>query len=272
MVGAFAHDSLRWMGVEHTDVVGVMPSELATVEIRRDMMDYVFLQSNGDILHLEFQSRAEKMIHRFLLYDTLLAQRTGRKIRTVVFYANQVLAADDTLDIGNAKYRVENIFLAERDGEAALARVQDHVRAGMFTLQDRFELAFAPHMKRSLELEDTVRRSIALIEQIPDERERSYVAALFVELNRRWLDEPSNQRIRKWVEKMDLVKEIVEEAVEKVSKESYARGIEQGIERGIEQGIARTVRLLKQKGESEERIADLLDIPLENVLNILSTN
>ena len=24
MVGAFAHDSLRWMGIEHTDVVDVM--------------------------------------------------------------------------------------------------------------------------------------------------------------------------------------------------------------------------------------------------------
>jgi hypothetical protein len=267
MVGAFAHDSLRWMGIEHTDVVGVMPSELATVEIRRDMMNYVFIQANGDILHLEFQSSAEKMIYRFLLYDVLLAQKTERKIRTVVFYANQVTTADDYLDIGDAKYRVENIFLVERDGDAALARVQDHVRAGMFTLEDRFELAFAPHMKRSLGLEDTVRRSIALIEQISDERERSYVAALFVELNRRWLDEPSNQRIRKWVEKMDLVKEIVEEAVEKAvekaSKESFAQG--------VEQGIARTVRLMKQKGETEERIAELLDIPLENVVNILKT-
>ena len=223
------------------------------------------MATNGDILHLEFQSSAEKMIYRFLLYDTLLAQKTERKIRTVVFYANQVTTADHYLDIGCAQYHVENIFLAERDGDAALARVQDHVRAGMFTLEDRFELAFAPHMKRSLGLEDTVRRSIALIEQIPDERERSYVAALFVELNRRWLDEPSNQQIRKWVEKMDLVKEIVEEAVEKASKESFAQGIEQG----IEQGIARTVRLMKQKGETEEQIADLLDIPLENVLNIL---
>ena len=37
IVSAFSHDSLRWMGIEHTEVVGVMPTEFTTVEIRKDL-------------------------------------------------------------------------------------------------------------------------------------------------------------------------------------------------------------------------------------------
>ena len=60
-----------------------------------------------------------------------------------------------------------------------------------------------------------VRQSMALIQQIPNDQERSYVAAIFVELGIRWLDDASKQQIRKWVERVDLVKEIVDDAVEK---------------------------------------------------------
>ena len=106
IVQAFAHDSLHWIGIEDADVVGVIPTEFASVEIRRDMMDYVFALADWSLLHLEFQSSAEPTLHRFLLYDTLLSQHTGRPVRTVVFYENHVTRAPNDLNIGSAQYRV----------------------------------------------------------------------------------------------------------------------------------------------------------------------
>lgn len=245
IVSAFAHDSLRWMGIEHTDVIGVMPTEFATVEIRNDLMDYVFTLADDTLLHLEFQSSVEKKLHRFLLYDTLLAQKTDQKIRTVVLYENQVKSAPNTLDIGSAQYHVENIYLAHKDAETALARIRDHVTTGTFTLEDRFDLAFALHMRRSRSLEELIHQSIELIEQIPDHHERSYVAAIFVELSTRWLDDEKKQQIRKWVERMDIVKEIVDEAVEKaVEKSKHEERVE-------------FARKLLAEGESPDRVVRL---------------
>lgn len=220
---------------------------------RQDMMDYVFTLADGQLLHLEFQSTAEKKLHRFLLYDTLLAQKTDRTIRTVILYENQITTANDTLDIGSAQYHVGNIYLAHKDVDQAFDRIRHHLDAGTFTLEDRFDLAFALHMRRSRSLEDMVRQSMELIQQIPDNQERSYVAAIFVELGTRWLDDNSKQQIRKWVERVDIVKEIVEEAILTERQET----------------LARLARSWKQKGKSEKDIADLLDTSIENVQDLL---
>ena len=255
IVQAFAHDSLRWMGIEHTDVIGVLPTELPTVEIRSDMMDYVFIMSDDTLLHLEFQSTAEKTLHRFLLYDTLLSQQTGRSVRTVVLYANQVTQAVGTLDIGTAVYHVENIYLAHKDGEAVLARVVEHIEQDRFTFEDRFDLAFALHMRRSRDLQDMIHQSIALIEQIPSKQEQSYVAALFAELSTRWLQDDAASQIRKMVTRMDLLREIIEEAQEQGIKKGIQQGLQKGLQQGHENMLIRNVRSMKQKGESEARIA-----------------
>ncbi len=254
IVSAFAHDSLRWMGIEHTDVVGVMPTEITTVEIRKDMMDYVFMLADDSLLHLEFQSTEEKDLHRFLLYDTLLSRKEPhRKIRTVVFYENQVKSAPDTLDFGSAYYHVENIYLAHKEADVALARIQDHLNTGMFTIEDRFDLAFALHMHRSRGLEEMIQQSIALIEQVPDPQERSYVAAIFVELGTRWLDDKSIQQIRKWVERMDIVKEIVEEAVEKAVEQA----VEKALQTGRQEGRREVAEKMFRKGST---VSDVVDI------------
>ena len=42
------------------------------------------------------------------------------KIRTVVLYHSAGAQAPDELDVGTAQYRVENVFLSNPDGNAAL--------------------------------------------------------------------------------------------------------------------------------------------------------
>jgi hypothetical protein len=258
IVSAFAHDSLRWMGIEHTDVVGVMPTEITTVEIRKDMMDYVFMLADDSLLHLEFQSTEEKDLHRFLLYDTLLSRKEPhRQIRTVVFYENQVKSALDTLDFGSAYYHVENIYLAHKEADEILARIQDHLNTGMFTIEDRFDLAFALHMHRSRSLEEMIQQSITLIEQVPDPQERSYVAAIFVELGIHWLGDDHKKQIRKWVERMDIVKEIVEEAVEETRIKALREGIQVGRQEGEFLKALQVAERMFHKGSSVSDVVDL---------------
>jgi predicted transposase YdaD len=275
IVSAFAHDSLRWMGIEHTDVVGVMPTEFTTVDIRKDMLDYVFTLADDSLLHLEFQSSTEKTLHRFLLYDTLLSQHTNRMIRTVVLYTNQITHTSDQLDMGSAQYHVENIYLAKKEADEILARIQNHLTSGIFTLEDRFDLAFALHMHRSRSLEEMIHQSISLIEQIHDPNEPSYVAAIFVELGTHWLDDDHKKQIRKWVERVDIVKEIVEEAVEETRIKALREGIQVGKQEGRQEGRQEErlelARKLLAEGEPVARIARLTGLA-PTIVQELSTN
>lgn len=127
VVAACRGSALRALGIQGTDVVNLWPTEVAVLEIRKDLLDLVFEQSDGTLLHLEFQSTKERALHRFALYDIHLHQLAGRIIRTVVLYANGVQSAPDRLEIGSASYHVENVYLAERDGNAVLDRVEAHL-------------------------------------------------------------------------------------------------------------------------------------------------
>ena len=132
VVAACKGNALQALGIQGADVVNLWPTEVAVLEIRKDLLDLVFEQSDGTLLHLEFQSTKERTLHRFALYDIHLHQLAGRTIRTVVLYANGVQSAPDTLDIGSASYHVENVYLAERDGNAVLDRVEAHLDKSCF--------------------------------------------------------------------------------------------------------------------------------------------
>ena len=84
VVAACRGNALQALGIQGTDVVNLWPTEVAVLEIRKDLLDLVFEQSDGTLLHLEFQSTKERTLHRFALYDIHLHQLAGRTIRTVV--------------------------------------------------------------------------------------------------------------------------------------------------------------------------------------------
>jgi hypothetical protein len=225
------------------------------------MLDYVFTLADDSLLHLEFQSSTEKTLHRFLLYDTLLSQHTNRMIRTVVLYTNQITHTSDQLDMGSAQYHVENIYLAKKEADEILARIQNHLTSGIFTLEDRFDLAFALHMHRSRSLEEMIHQSISLIEQIHDPSERSYVAAIFVELGTHWLDDDHKKQIRKWVERMDIVKEIVEEAVEETRIKALREGIQVGKQEGRQEGeFLKALQVAEKMFRKGSAVSDVVDI------------
>lgn len=52
------------------------------------------------------------------------------QMRTVVLYHAIVTNAPDTLNIGTAHYRVENVSLRHLDGDLALGEVEAHPCAG----------------------------------------------------------------------------------------------------------------------------------------------
>ncbi len=111
-----------------------------------------------------------------LEYDVRLARHHRAKIRTVVLYHAAVTQAPDELDIGTAQYRVENVFLSDQNGDAALDEVTRHVQSDKWRPEDRLRLALAVNMDLRNH-EQAFERILALVPKVPDEVERDLVVA-----------------------------------------------------------------------------------------------
>jgi len=57
--------------------------------------------------------------------------------------------------------------------------------------------------------------------------------------------------------------------VREIEQEALQKGREEGQKEGSKETLARNVRSMKQKGESEEHIANLLDLSIEEVRDYL---
>ena len=222
VLAACRGNALRALGIQGADVVNLWPTEVDVLEIRKDLLDLVFEQADGTLLHLEFQSTRERTLHRFALYDIHLHQLAGRTIRTVVLYANGVRSAPDTLKVGSASYCVENVYLTKRNGNAVLDRVEAHLNESRFEVEDRIELSFSMHMGHTgRSRAEVLDRCMALMERIPDREEQSSTVAWFLSTSARFLTRDEKERLKERMKNMvDLVKGIAEE--------EYARGEAKG--------------------------------------------
>ncbi|WP_040288147.1 hypothetical protein, partial [Alicyclobacillus hesperidum] len=170
--------ALDVLGVHDVELAEPFPTELPANTLR---MDRVWRMEDGQLFHLEFQTKRESTLHRFLEYDARLANEHQTKIRTVVLYHARVASAPDELDIGTAQYRVENVFLRHLDGDHALNEVEAHLRAGQWEPGDRMRLGLALNMR----LEDqnkAFNRVRELIPQVSDEIERDLVVSAILVL------------------------------------------------------------------------------------------
>jgi hypothetical protein len=75
--------------------------ELPVVEVSESRADFVFLLEDDTYKHFEFQtSYSKKDLTRFSRYDSLLYDRDGRNIETIVIYSSDVQKIDESLNIG----------------------------------------------------------------------------------------------------------------------------------------------------------------------------
>lgn len=145
-----------------------LPTVLPAKELRADT---VWRMMDGRIFHLEFQTQRESALYRFLSYDTRLATQHQAPVRTVVLYHAGVTQAPDHIDLGVIHYQIENVYLTQLDGDAALRMVAQHLAAHAWEPPARLRLALALCVhaddRRAL-----FGQTLALLPQVPpDERD-----------------------------------------------------------------------------------------------------
>lgn len=218
--------ALDVLGVHGVELVEPFATELPANTLR---MDRVWRMANQDLFHLEFQTKRESTLHRFLEYDARLANEHRVRIRTVVLYHASVTNAPAELDIGTALYRVENVFLSQLDGDQALNEVERHLRAGQWEPSDRIRQGLALNMRLESQ-EKTFERVRELIPQVPDETERDLVVSAILVLGDQGLTEEQRAQLRKELRNVSkLAEELYEEGRQEERIEIAERLLRKGM-------------------------------------------
>ena len=163
--------------------------------------------------------------HRFLVYDAHLYAQFHQTIRTIVLYIGDAGQGPEEVNAGAIRYRVENVYLREFDGDAVLDTVSRHLSEGAWDVQDRIGLAFALHMNfERLTREQAFDKVVEITRKIPDRLEQNYVTALILGFSGREWSDKQEEQLKEVLRMTDVVREIEQEAEE--------RGTEKGLQNG----------------------------------------
>ncbi|SFU81555.1 transposase [Alicyclobacillus macrosporangiidus] len=239
LTGAVPNGALDVIGIHDANVVRALPTEIPKVEVRQEYTDVMLELDDGRLLHMEFQTTREPALYRFAAYDVAIAERHRRKVRTVVLYTGDVHEAPSKLDAGSFQYSVENVYLNQLDGDAALEAVKRHLDTGEWTERDRVRLSFAFYMRFERRTRDEAFEDIVdVVRQIPDRDEQNYVAALILGFSARVLTTGQKERLREVLRMTDLLREFEEEFKEKWMQQGVQQGKREIAERMFRDGAS----------------------------------
>ena len=191
------------LSVEGVELGEHLPTELPASAMRIDM---VWRMSDGRLFHLEFQNAQEPALYRFLEYDTRLIARYQTRVRTVVLYHAAVARAVSELDGGTVQFQVENVYLVNQNGDAALDVVEQHLEAAAWEPADRLRLALALNMAVR-DRTQAFERMLALVPRVPEPQEGDLITAAIMALADATLTDNERARLRKELRKMSKMAE-----------------------------------------------------------------
>lgn len=222
LFGAFPADAFSTFGLSGVHLTRAVPTEL--VEVYQGTTDFVWETTENTLVHIEFQSRKEPTLYRFLVYDALLARHYRRAIQTIVLNIGSVTEAPDRLDVGSIVYAVDNLYLNRIDGEAVLETVTEHLDAHQWTPEDRVRLAFAWHLRYDKNHKQAVfDRVLHLVQQIPDAQEQNLVTALLLGLSIPQLSASQEQQLKEMLKMTNVVREIEKDAAKEATQEAMRK-------------------------------------------------
>ena len=249
LVDAFRDASLDWLGLHDVRILRAIPTELPEVEIRQSFLDLAFETESGELLHYEFQTTKEQDLYRFLLYDAHLTAHYKKPVKTIVLYIRDVLEAPDRLNAGGIEYRVENVYLKSRDAEAVLKRLEEHIRLDVWQPEDRFDLAFVPHMRHPrMSGQEVLQRTLDLALAISDDNERNLMAGILLGLSGKAMSDEDIDRLKEVLKMTDPVKAIEREAAESKAREIALTMLAEGVD------VETVVRFTKLQREQVEEL------------------
>lgn len=251
----FKNKTLGVFGIKTAKIKELIPSAHPAVEANETRSDIIFLLEDETLLHLEFQTTAsEQDLRRFLYYDARLVNRQKRRIRTFVIYSGHIEQARERLECGSILYQVENIYMKQYNGDHEYnrlkAKIENHEP---LSETDTLKLIFLPLMK-SRQREEELAVQAAELAKAADEKTKLFAIAALIVITDKIMSEDNKRKLLE-VLKMTQIEQWIRE-----------EGRQEG---GKEQQIKTARNMLKLK-MAPELIANVTELPLDEILKIES--
>ena len=246
----FRDTILKTLGINY-EFVETGITELVELTIHSLYMDFTFLTTGDFYIHIEFQTTdsGKKDLRRFRAYESVLSHKAGKNVITYVIYSGGIEYTITEMDCGAYVYRVLPIYLADKEADTILKRLEEKQKnSEIFTEEDFAQLALTPLMSSKKSRKDIILESLKL-----SKTEKSITAEKTMAMLYTLAD--------KFLEGKDLekVKEVV--AMTRIGQMIFDDGVVRGREEGREEGmIGGTIKTCKKfKLSREEAIRNIIE-------------
>jgi hypothetical protein len=221
-------------------------TEIKNIDIKTNIMDYLFYTDNGDYLHFEFQTSNKKDdLARFLYYDASLFYKNLRKIDTIVVYSSDINNVNTNINCGSINYSIKAFYMSQYDGDQRLNNIKEKIENNTeLTEQDIMSLSFIPLMSSVKSKSDITLESIDVANNIKEQNQKNKCLSLLYALFDKFGDEISKKRF----------KEVV--TMTEIGKMIYDEGMDQGRREGLKETI---VENLKELGNVSQNLIGLVN-------------
>lgn len=242
----FAEDGLKFFGI-NKKVKELGPTELVVLETKNMYMDYTFFMEDDTYIHFEFQTANKNIsdLRRFRAYEALLSHQTGKDVVTYVIYSSNIINANDTLETGINKFKVNTISMVSKNGDEVFECISNKINKGIsLSKGDIISLSFSPIMGGSVSKLDRILNTIKILKDI-DITYRHDVESIMYAFANKFLSGKDLERVKEELKVTELGKSLIDEGKK---------------EKAIE--IAKKAIL---KGMDNETIQDLTDLSIEDI-------
>lgn len=249
----FAEQLVPYFGIQ-AKVVSAVPTELVTLNISRQYMDYSFETEDEIIRHFEFQSTDvdEDDLVRFHAYESVLSLKTGKKVITYVIFSGDIKNPRSEYNAGLYTYRLNAISLCHKDAVAVLERLSAKLKRNEpLAKEDMLELTLLPLMGGNINRKEKIKQALVIAKDSPvdnfTDSERTQVQAMLYAFAEKFLDGSDLHDIREVIHMTRLGQMIFDD------------GMKAGAERGQETKLIQQVCRKLSKGKDIYVIADELE-------------
>lgn len=225
----FKDNAVKFFGI-NTKVIAPAETEIKSIDIKNNSIDYLFHTDNGELLHFEFQTTDKKDdLKRFLYYDASLYYRDSKRVRTMVIYSADIEEVETELDVGTIKYSIEAFYMKNLDGDRKLEYLKSKIdNKEHLTDEDILNLSFIPLMKTKLSKSERALESIELANKIPESNEKLKCMSLLYALFEKFGDNISKKRFMEVFTMTEIGRMIREDGKEEGKLEGKQEGKQEG--------------------------------------------
>lgn len=254
--------SLSPFGLPELKIVGILPTNLPTVESNELRLDNLFLLQDGAIAIIDYESDySQENFVKYLGYIARVVRRYSmqkhlnelKKIKIVVIYTADVERACSIYDLEGVIVKVENAFLVNLNTEEICEKLKTRISCKQaLNEEELLQLMVLPlTVKGKQAKQNMIVKAVELAKGIKVRNQAIQALAGLLTFTDKVIDETYRERIKEELEMTQVGKMIFDDGLQQGVKE----GMEQGKKFGAEYKIVELSCKKLRKGKSPEQIA-----------------